>query len=568
MMRSQGIKGPPHKFLHGNTKQIINMRRETMGKAMDDISHDIYPRILPHVHSWASLYGANFLNWYGSQAQLVITEAELLKEILNNKDGNYPKIDLEGYAKKLLGDGLSSSKGQKWANMRKLANNVFHAESLKSMIPAMMTSLETMMEKWKDYESKEIEVFEEFRILTSEIISRTAFGSSYLEGENIFDMLMKLTLIVSRNAHNIKFPGISRFLPSNDDIESEKLEQGIRDCIVRIIQKRETEESNKSDFLGKLLEANNQDTDRNKKMSVEDIVDECKTFYFAGHETTTSLLAWTTLLLSVHQEWQEKARKEVNDIFGQTNPNADGIARLKIVNMIIEESLRLYPPVPAIKRKVAKQVKLGKLTLPPQIELYISPLALHHDPNIWGDDVHLFRPERFAQGIVNATNNNPVAFLPFGEVLGHRKKRIHSAYFKGVVKSVNLVTLLEPRDIVGRFYTNTVEHNGSERPLSGRVCSARANGPKQYSPYQSIGGILVGQGAMTYADVVERAQAVATRLNMDVGNKKFVEVQGKRKLESLNQFKASQIGIKDIPRGIKREQFPSGIIKEPIRLLK
>lgn len=82
--------------------------------------------------------------------------------------------------------------------------------------------------------------------------------------------------------------------------------------------------------------------------------------------------------------------------------------------MIIEESLRLYPPVPAIKRKVDKQAKLGNLTLPPGMELYISPLALHHDPTIWGDDVHLFKPERFAKGIVKATNNNPVAFLPFG----------------------------------------------------------------------------------------------------------------------------------------------------------
>lgn len=81
--------------------------------------------------SFSFLVGANFLNWYGPQAQLVVTEAELVKEILNNKDENYPKIDLEGYAKKLLGDGLSSSKGQKWAKMRKLANNAFHSESLK-----------------------------------------------------------------------------------------------------------------------------------------------------------------------------------------------------------------------------------------------------------------------------------------------------------------------------------------------------------------------------------------------------------------------------------------------------
>lgn len=82
--------------------------------------------------------------------------------------------------------------------------------------------------------------------------------------------------------------------------------------------------------------------------------------------------------------------------------------------MILEESLRLYPPAPAIRRKVDKKVKLGRLMLPAHMDLLISPLALHHDPQIWGDDVHLFKPERFAGGVNKATNNTPVAFMPFG----------------------------------------------------------------------------------------------------------------------------------------------------------
>ncbi|XP_047309651.1 cytochrome P450 CYP749A22-like [Impatiens glandulifera] len=152
-----------------------------------------------------------------------------------------------------------------------------------------------------------------------------------------------------------------------------------------------------------------------KWMTEDDIIDECKTFYFAGHETTTSLLSWTMLLLATHQEWQHKAREEVLQIFGQNNPNSAGIPRLKIMNMIIEESLRLYPPIPNIKRRVTKEVRLGNMILPPKLELYISPLALHHDPNIWGEDVHQFKPERFAKGVANATiTKTQAAFLPFG----------------------------------------------------------------------------------------------------------------------------------------------------------
>ena len=75
--------------------------------------------------------GKNFIIWYGHQPQLVVTEPEQIKEILNNKDGSYPKTKLEGYIKKLLGDGILMSEGEKWFQQRKLANHALHGESLK-----------------------------------------------------------------------------------------------------------------------------------------------------------------------------------------------------------------------------------------------------------------------------------------------------------------------------------------------------------------------------------------------------------------------------------------------------
>lgn len=84
------------------------------------------------------------------------------------------------------------------------------------------------------------------------------------------------------------------------------------------------------------------------------------------------------------------------------------------MNMIINECLRLYPPALSLTRKVAKETKLGQLCLFPNTNIFISVLALHHNPQIWGDDVLLFKPERFAQGVIKATNNNTAAFLPFG----------------------------------------------------------------------------------------------------------------------------------------------------------
>ena len=82
----------------------------------------------------------------------------------------------------------------------------------QNMTPAVIASVETMLEKWKGQEGKEIEVFQEFRFLTSEVISRTAFGSSYMEGEKIFDMLKKLTIIVARNLFKARIPVI-KYVP-------------------------------------------------------------------------------------------------------------------------------------------------------------------------------------------------------------------------------------------------------------------------------------------------------------------------------------------------------------------
>ncbi|KAJ4839536.1 hypothetical protein Tsubulata_047558 [Turnera subulata] len=211
-MSSQGIKGPSYRFFHGNSKEIISLRNEAWKSPME-LCHQIFPRVHPHVYLWKKLYGKNFLMWKGSMPLLVVTESELIKEILNNRDGTYLKPD-QPYLKKLLGNGLITTRGEKWFKLRKLANHAFHGESLKRMVPEMVASTEVMIERWKQQAGNEIEVFRDFKLLTSEVISRTAFGSSYLEGQRIFDMLTKMVLIFSRNIYTVRIPGIRQAFSS------------------------------------------------------------------------------------------------------------------------------------------------------------------------------------------------------------------------------------------------------------------------------------------------------------------------------------------------------------------
>eukprot|EP00268_Persea_americana_P017608 TRINITY_DN184_c0_g2_i1.p1 TRINITY_DN184_c0_g2~~TRINITY_DN184_c0_g2_i1.p1 ORF type:complete len:191 (+),score=23.28 TRINITY_DN184_c0_g2_i1:38-574(+) len=118
------------------------------------------------------------------------------------------------------------------------------------------------------------------------------------------------------------------------------------------------------------------------------------------------------VVLSMHPNWQVRAREEVLQVFGKTNPDFDGLSRLKIVTMILYEVLRLYPPGASTARRVDKATKLGDIILPPGAEVSLPTLLIHHDPEIWGEDVEEFKPERFSGGVSKASKNQ-IVFFPF-----------------------------------------------------------------------------------------------------------------------------------------------------------
>ena len=146
----QGIKGPPYEFIHGSNKAATELRNKVLNKLMA-LTHDIFPRALPQIYSWMKhtvrqdafhydfqlelerkkklncyfflLLGKNYLTQGGIRVTLVITEPELVKDVLKNSEGAVPKRKAPEYMKKILGDGLVTTEGEKWGKQRKLANH-------------------------------------------------------------------------------------------------------------------------------------------------------------------------------------------------------------------------------------------------------------------------------------------------------------------------------------------------------------------------------------------------------------------------------------------------------------
>ncbi|KAG5597301.1 hypothetical protein H5410_038533 [Solanum commersonii] len=255
--------------------------------------------------------------------------------------------------------------------------------------------------------------------MTSEVISRTSFGSSYEEGRAVFELQNEQAEYVIRIARSIHIPG-SRFLPTKMNRRMLKIEKEIQTTIRRIIDKRlraiEGGETSKDDLLGILLVSNMKEIELHGRkdfgMTISDVVEECKLFYFAGQKTTSVLLVWTMILLCLHPEWQVRAREEVLHVFANNKPDLEGLNHLKIVTMILYETLRLFPPLPSFGRRTEEEVKLGELNLPAGVQLIIPAILVHYDKEIWGEDAKEFKPERFSEGVSKATKGQ-VSFIPF-----------------------------------------------------------------------------------------------------------------------------------------------------------
>ncbi|KAG5027825.1 hypothetical protein JHK87_011339 [Glycine soja] len=419
----QGIRGPPYRFFIGNVKELVGMMLKASSQPMP-FSHNILPRVLSFYHHWKKIYGATFLVWFGPTVRLTVSEPDLIREIFTSKSEFYEKNEAPPLVKQLEGDGLLSLKGEKWAHHRKIISPTFHMENLKLLVPVMATSVVEMLEKWSAMGEKgevEIEVSEWFQSLTEDVITRTAFGSSYEDGKAIFRLQAQQMDLAADAFQKVFIPGY-RFFPTRRNIRSWKLEKEIKKSLVKLISRRrenekgcgvEEKEKGPKDLLGLMIQASNMNMNMSN-VTVDDMVEECKSFFFAGKQTTSNLLTWTTILLAMHPHWQVRAREEVLKVCGSRDlPTKDHVAKLRTLSMIVNESLRLYPPTIATIRRAKADVDLGGYKIPGGTELLIPILAVHHDQAIWGKDANEFNPGRFREGVSRA-GKHPLGFIPFG----------------------------------------------------------------------------------------------------------------------------------------------------------
>ncbi|KAK4484640.1 hypothetical protein RD792_007229 [Penstemon davidsonii] len=393
-LRKQGLDGNPYRLLLGDMKDLIKVLKSEQSKSIQ-FSDDLPSHIMPYYQQIIHKYGQNSFIWFGPSPRLNITNPEMIKEILSKPElFHKPLPDPIG---ETIAGRLFSLEDEKWAKHRRLINPAFHLEKLKNMTRAIRLSCSNMTDKWEALVSsnngkpQEIDVWPYFEDLSGDMISRVGFGSSHEQGRRIFELQKEQVKLVLQLVQFLFIPGF-RHIPTKSNKRMKSISNELQSLLKGVINQREKAmergEAVNDDLLGILMESNIREIQehgtKNMGMSIEDVIEECKLFYFAGSETTSSLLLWTMTRLRSYLQ----------------------------VTMILHEVLRLYTPVPLLVRSPIKKVKVGNLTLPVGVHVMLQIGLLHHDPNIWGEDVNEFKPKRFSEGILNATKVQ-FSFIPF-----------------------------------------------------------------------------------------------------------------------------------------------------------
>ncbi|WP_371483245.1 cytochrome P450 [Kitasatospora sp. NBC_00315] len=331
------------------------------------------------------------------------------KRVLADNAANYHKGIGLVHARRALGDGLLTSEGDLWRSQRKVIQPVFQARRINRQTEAIAEEAAKLVARLRARAGTgPVDIRAEMTGLTLGILGRTLLDADLSAYESIgesFEVVQDQAIF-----EMMSLSAVPSWLP----LPQQRRFRGARADLERIVANLAAERSahpggDGDDVLSRLIEATADEPDeavRRRRMR-----DELVTLLLAGHETTASTLSWTFHLLDQHPLVWERLHAEVVEVLGDRQPTAEDLHRLTYTSMVIEEVMRLYPPVWILPRKAQREDEIGGFHVPAGAEVLICPYTLHRHPGFW-EAPDRFDPERFAPG--RAGGRHRYSYIPFG----------------------------------------------------------------------------------------------------------------------------------------------------------
>jgi cytochrome P450 len=336
----------------------------------------------------------------------VLSDPEIVHEAMVEQAPNFGKgFIVQRAFGRLMGNGLFTSDGDLWKRQRKLMQPVFHSKRIESYAQTMVEHTQRMLTQWDNSTSKRLQVGDEMMKLTLSIVTKILFNADVSDdnekvGEAMAELVDGLT---NQSSGIIKIPA---WIPTPANRKETHAINTLDNVIHNIIAQRRASGEDAGDLLSMLLMAQDED---GKGMSDKQLRDEAVTLFIAGHETTAVTLTWAWYLLSQHPEVEAKLHAELEQVLNGRAPTVHD--QLPYTDMIIKETMRIYPPVPLVPRTVMEDTVVGGYRFVKNAGVLFAAYAAHRNERYFPEPER-FSPERWADDFEKRIPK--YAYFPFG----------------------------------------------------------------------------------------------------------------------------------------------------------
>ncbi len=343
---------------------------------------------------------------------------QLIEHVLRTNVRNYVKGPDYDFLRPLIGEGIFVSEGDVWTRQRRLLAPEFRAKEVKRFLPVFQTELDRLFREWNDALDAQgnatVDLSAAMMRLTLRILGASMFQSDF---ESLIEVAREaFDACLSQATKQMMSMGLLQsWLPTPGNhrarAAAQQLDKAVRQLITETRERGDLHPGcpvGGSDLLSRMIVA--VDPDTGAGMSEQQLVDEVKSLILAGHETTSLVMTWAFHLLLGHPEASLRLRAEVREVLGGRPMRIDDIPRLGYTRQVVLESMRIYPPVPAVTRRALAEDQFGGIRIRAGESVTIPIYVVHRHREFW-QQPEQFDPERFTPERISKFD--PYSYIPF-----------------------------------------------------------------------------------------------------------------------------------------------------------
>jgi cytochrome P450 len=339
-----------------------------------------------------------------------LNHPEYIREVLVVQNDNFIKERTVQRTRMLLGEGMITSEDAEHRAQRQVAQPAFHRQRIPEYGAAIVDEAARARESWKDGGQRDIAI--DMMHLTLKIVARTLFAADLqnevLELADAINRIMGLynflvMLPAAECLVHLRPPGLAAFVKARKRIDA---------VVYRMMDAHRRRGGNGGSLLDLMLTASSNESESDAGPEAQQALrDQVITIFLAGYETVANALIWTWYLLSQNPDCERRCHEEVDSVLQGRLPTAEDLPRLHYVEMVMAESMRLYPPAWAMGRYARNDFQLGEYRLPARTTVLISQFVTHRDPRYFPDPLR-FDPQRFTAEA--KSKRAKFTYFPFG----------------------------------------------------------------------------------------------------------------------------------------------------------